>query len=424
MHFFANFHQTNSKAESNFWFSFGLLNRILKTFCQFILIFSLVFGIFGSLPVRADNGVIGFSDCNFGSAEVVRKTNNAASGNETIRKCFQQILTFIFVLGVFLIGMRIGLEAFKSLNPTIQGSSIDNSVKLGKDVMIGLILIGAPSLFLGLFNEAALQLPNLFDLGKFATNAKPTSSKTPGSGTGTNNGGTGTPGTGGTAATPTTLTLPDGTVVNQKDIKDAQKAKEEFDKNGKPPLTDKQNQILEKLKNQTPTTVAPKGIYVNPAMPDVPKAEVEASLKQWNENRTSGNSETTKNLTIVRSVLENCITSKVNPTGGDQTSCDLLKKIEASDRSVFVEYDSSKPLNLPAGFIRTNPINTKVTGTDKDYNIQLRNSKNQEITIKMNCPSGLAVAETSPLNKDTFTYESNTNLNPVGCTSTMKLTKL
>lgn len=405
--------------------------RWLAVLCQVILVIGLIFGSLSSVPAQAaetsDNGIIGFSACRFGTAEEIRQKNNAPAGNETIRQCLQQILTFVFVLGIFLIGMRIAIEAFKSLNPAISGNSIDNSVKLGKDVIIGLILIGAPSIFLGLFNQAALQLPNLFELARFApkegeaqTTTKPTtgtpSGATGGGGTATGTGG----GTGGGIGDDTDL-LVDGKKVPQSEIDAAKKARDD-----RKTLTDRQKQILDALDKQNNPN---QNIFVNSNL-SLPRSKVEEALKYWQENKIRDNdSQVKESLNIARSLLENCLTSKESLAGGDQTSCQLLKSnVELAHKSIFVDYSGSKEFKLPVGFSRTNQNDvTRVGGTGTDYNIQLINDKSQEVEIVMKCSGGAAVAQASPLNQPaSFSSKDHLgkNLLPQGCTAEMRVTKI
>lgn len=106
-----------------------------------------------STDVSSAEGVLSFSQCRFGRGD--------ASGN--LQGCLRQLLTFSFVVGIFLIAMRIAIEAFKSLNPTVNGDAVRNSINLVKDIFIGLVLIGAPGIFISTFNPAALNL-NMFDL--------------------------------------------------------------------------------------------------------------------------------------------------------------------------------------------------------------------------------------------------------------------
>ena len=422
MHFFAFLTNVSHKFLLN---KLGLFKYILTVFCQFLLVFNLIFGM--SLPVRAqENGIIGFSECRFGSAEQVRKDNNAALGNETIRKCLQQILTFVFVLGIFLIGMRIGIEAFKSLNPSMQGNSIDNSVKLGKDVVIGLILIGAPSLFLGLFNEAALQLPNLFDLGKFANGAEVTKPKA-GSGTGTKagtgtKGGSGTTGAGGGAGidlSPKTLII-DGKKITQKEIEDAQNAEKEFLKNRKPPLTPEHKKILEALKNQAQAPATGTKIYIkkDPSGNDIflDKPTVEKAIADYKIAPVSGSQD--DNREIVKSILTNCLTK---PEGSDKTSCNLIKTVELSSAGLPLVYLNGTPLKLPSDYKITNG-DIRSSNNGKTYITVLDNSV-AKIEIRMTCTTA-EIAKQSLLSQDNYSPNNAVNLNPIGCDSTITPKKL
>ena len=93
----------------------------------------------------------GFKECKFGSQD-------PASSSTAFQKCLTQIFNFFFVAGIFAVALRIVIEALGSLNPFEKGKAVDNSVKLIGDVVVGLMLLGAPGLFLQFFNPNSLNI--------------------------------------------------------------------------------------------------------------------------------------------------------------------------------------------------------------------------------------------------------------------------
>ncbi len=412
------------------------IQNFVVLLCQLFMVFNLTFGLF-TVPVQAQsgNGVIGFSDCNFGTAEEIRSRNDPSAGNEMLRKCLQQILTFVFVLGIFLIGMRIAVEAFKSLNPTIQGNSIDNSVKLGKDVIIGLILIGAPSLFLGLFNEAALQLPSLFDLSKFAAAEKTPATTGPsgtggtgggtGSGTGGTTGGVGTnTGTGGNGTNTTggnttnnntntgtntgtnTNNLSDGSTATAEDIKRV----EDLVKNDPMiSLNKKDKMILDEIIKRDKYWVSEAFGYMN-------KEEVEKAIADYNSGTNPQNQ--AKNAEIIKALLRNCLT---NPNGNDITSCNLIKSVENLG-NILLDYPNGVNLKLATTYNLTNsPVKPVVSSSGAVYTFLLENPT-AAITLTMSCNP--AESANNSLLVTTGKVSSTTNLNPNGCISVIQTNKI
>ena len=93
----------------------------------------------------------GFKECKFGNQD-------PASSSTAFQKCLTQIFNFFFVAGIFAVALRIVIEALGSLNPFEKGKAVDNSVKLIGDVVVGLMLLGAPGLFLQFFNPNSLNI--------------------------------------------------------------------------------------------------------------------------------------------------------------------------------------------------------------------------------------------------------------------------
>ena len=418
--------------EINRFFQFKFpLKSVVSIFCQIVLVFGMTFGVLTSIPVHAQDGVIGFSDCKFGSAEEIRKngTGGTAPGNETFRKCLQQILTFVFVLGVFLIGIRIALEAFKSLNPVISGNSINNSVKLGQDIVIGLILIGAPSIFLGLFNEAALQLPNLFELAQYRPGNEAGKTSTTGSGT-TGTGGTGTTGgggsgttgmggsgTGGAGATGTGLKV-NGNEVSRKDLDEAIKARDD-----KKLLTDLQKKILEEF-DKKPAATSGNTVWISNDLPKVSKDEVIKALAEAQESSGVGSNKLAQDgVKYAQGLSKSCLSSSKNNSSPDTAACDLIKNLQLTSSIYRMDYPAGQNFVLADGWSRTNfaPSGSATTGK-KDQDITLKKGA-QEILIKLRC-NDVNSAQNSLLTKPNFQYNAGDNLNSAGCDATANFTKI
>ena len=96
----------------------------------------------------SSNGVIGFKACAF----------NSGSGNNSnaLKSCIEDVLKFLFVIGIFLMVFRIAYIGINKLNP--EGGDEKEQVNLIRDVIIGLVLLGAPALVLGAVNQNLLNL--------------------------------------------------------------------------------------------------------------------------------------------------------------------------------------------------------------------------------------------------------------------------
>lgn len=156
-----------------FFFQFNISKFTIKLGSCLLLIGLLLGNLSASLPVKAVETVptnttltgntnqtasyvniaksIGFKECTFGYQD-------PKQGNDAFQRCLKQIFNFFFVAGIFFVAIRIAVEALGSLNPFEKGKAVDNSVKLIGDVVIGLLLLGAPGLFLQFFNPSALNI--------------------------------------------------------------------------------------------------------------------------------------------------------------------------------------------------------------------------------------------------------------------------
>jgi hypothetical protein len=170
-----------------------IITKLTSVLLLLIILFSVLRPV--NAYAQAATGVGGFTSCDYSSIE-----KNPKDGSKLFEACIRQVITFLFVVGLFLIVFRIGLSAFNSINPGADGNAIKDSVGAVRDIMIGLLLIIAPSIILATVNPAALSL-NFLDLGKLASNiGGNNSSTTPTTGTNspsqpnTNGGNTVTPG--------------------------------------------------------------------------------------------------------------------------------------------------------------------------------------------------------------------------------------
>ncbi|MEM1312820.1 MAG: hypothetical protein AAGF07_05155 [Patescibacteria group bacterium] len=141
------------------------LKKITPRLISVLLSLTLLFSLLQTINVRSQtaDGVGGFSGCDFSSVQ-----NNPQGGSELFEACIRQVITFLFVIGLFLIVFRIGISAFNSMNPGASGDAIKDSVGAIRDIMIGLLLIIAPSIILATINPAALSL-NFLDLGNLTS---------------------------------------------------------------------------------------------------------------------------------------------------------------------------------------------------------------------------------------------------------------
>ncbi|MBC7471900.1 MAG: hypothetical protein H7196_01345 [candidate division SR1 bacterium] len=117
-------------------------------FISFVIACIAFSSIFTAIPTFAeDNNVIGFTQCNF----------TTSSKSNSITPCIQQIMTFLFVIGIFSMAFRIAYIGINKFNPLGQNADAQQ-VGLIRDTIIGLILLGAPAIILGALNQDLLKL--------------------------------------------------------------------------------------------------------------------------------------------------------------------------------------------------------------------------------------------------------------------------
>jgi hypothetical protein len=187
-----------------------LISKFLISLKKILSIFGLICILFSFLiqpPVYSQSttnptvtnvvGTVGFTECNFAKSPDAGKSNQSQ-----LQKCISQIINFFFIVALFLIAIRIAIEAFQSINPLDNSAqAINKSVKLVGDIFIGLLLIGAPSIFLSFFGTAVLNYTSFINLTDLRTSVAPTT-VTKNTGTNPTNGtGSGGSGNGGTTGT-------------------------------------------------------------------------------------------------------------------------------------------------------------------------------------------------------------------------------
>jgi hypothetical protein len=142
----------------------------ITTWTAVIALLTLVLFPSMAFAQESQSQIGGFKECDFSfandSSTVSSLNNGNIAGQNTLQSCLTSIMKFAFILGIFLIAFRVGLSAFNNFNPNQSGTAINDSIKLVYDIMIGLILIGAPSLIVLLINPAANNL-DFLNFSKF-----------------------------------------------------------------------------------------------------------------------------------------------------------------------------------------------------------------------------------------------------------------
>ncbi len=118
-------------------------------------------------------GSIGFKECNFVTGAGTKTAAPIADPDAQFQKCVGSVLQFFFALALFIIAVRIGMEAFANINPVEAGKAISNTITLVSDVTIGLLLIGSPGIFLSFFNPTTLSLAGIVNLQRLSGNKPP-----------------------------------------------------------------------------------------------------------------------------------------------------------------------------------------------------------------------------------------------------------
>jgi hypothetical protein len=165
--------------------TFNLLLKAFYSFILAILIFTPIFQNNLNINVNAQTtpatpsapgevnfvASVGFADCDFRRAAVAAKGDISKDVDQKFTKCLQSIIRFFFVVALFLIALRIAMEALANVNPMVGGKAVDNTINLVRDVTIGLILIGVPSVFLSFLNPTTLSLAGILNLQTGQTTA-------------------------------------------------------------------------------------------------------------------------------------------------------------------------------------------------------------------------------------------------------------
>lgn len=144
----------------------------------------LLVSLFGTLQLLTINtyaqsagennviGSIGFKECNFVTNSGQPGAAVVSNVDAQFQKCVGSIIQFFFALALFIIAVRIGIEAFANINPAEAGKAVSNTITLVRDVTVGLLLIGSPSIFLSFFNPTTLSLAGVINLQRLSGPAK------------------------------------------------------------------------------------------------------------------------------------------------------------------------------------------------------------------------------------------------------------
>jgi hypothetical protein len=154
---------------------FRRLKNVIVGILLFVTLISSGFGPIVPISVNAQTATATpVATTTFRSCDITIVANQS-NYNEQFTKCLRDIISFFFVLALFLVALRIAAEAFKQINPFENGTAVNESVKLIRDIIVGLLLIGSPSIFLTFLNPATLSL-GFFDFSRLRVS--PTSSNT------------------------------------------------------------------------------------------------------------------------------------------------------------------------------------------------------------------------------------------------------
>lgn len=122
-------------------------------------------------------GSLGFSECR------IKEGASSKPDGGTLQKCVVQIVQFFFIISLFIVVIRIAMEAITGLNPFDKGKAIDNTSKLITDLFTGLLLLGSPALLLTIFNTTTINIDSILNL------STPVQNNTPNDTSNTNGGG-------------------------------------------------------------------------------------------------------------------------------------------------------------------------------------------------------------------------------------------
>lgn len=141
-------------------FESKLISSLRKTLKNFLLIVIGGFGItflFTPLPVQAQE--VNFTQCQF----------SEGSGENAVQNCLGQIFQFTFVVGMFIIAIRVAIFALNNYNPVENGKAVNESINIVWESTLGFLLLGMPILFIGIFNPASLNF-SFLQIGNIVNN--------------------------------------------------------------------------------------------------------------------------------------------------------------------------------------------------------------------------------------------------------------
>jgi len=134
-------------------------SRLMGGLLFVVSVFGILF-ILTPVPVHAQE--VGFTQCQF-------NTQSQSAGDVSIQNCLGQIFQFTFVVGMFIIAIRVAILAIGNYNPFDNGKAVNQTIGLVWEVTLGFILLGSPVLLINVINPAALNL-SFLQLGTVITN--------------------------------------------------------------------------------------------------------------------------------------------------------------------------------------------------------------------------------------------------------------
>jgi hypothetical protein len=116
---------------------------------------------------------IGIKECSLSDSagnikEEYRTEDNSIIDRQQIA-CFREIVKITLVFAIMLFAGRIAMQALLDTNPLASGKVRETATEVIGSGTAGLLLIGAPGIFLSFINPTTLTLQGIFNLSDFAT---------------------------------------------------------------------------------------------------------------------------------------------------------------------------------------------------------------------------------------------------------------
>lgn len=134
--------------------------QITQKIIAFVFILLAIVSIFSNLQVKAGDPTTAAAATaqNPGSFLGCDISTSAQGGNSIITSCLRSITTFILVVGIIAGGVNFAVFTLRSYVPGQNSDTFKDARETIRNLIIGIILIGAPSLVLGILNSSALNL--------------------------------------------------------------------------------------------------------------------------------------------------------------------------------------------------------------------------------------------------------------------------